>query len=202
MIEIPTADPYGAQCDAFSAAVREGPTCRSRRRTPSPTWPSSTTSSPPEACSVLRFGPIGPKSKDDGGRRRYRAGRGGAIARGVRRRRHRRRAQRAGLRGLPRRGRAVGRSCSSARRCSAAPPAPERVFPGHDAQLSKYSYLVSLLPQLIVDELGLDVTLQRRQVSSYTPVGDGGDPRRRRRPGGDPPRRSAPTPRRGTSCTR
>ena len=50
----------------------------------------------------------------------------------------------------------------------------ERVFAGHDANVSKYSYLVSLLPQLIVDELGLDVTLQRREVSSYTPRGDGG----------------------------
>ena len=29
-------------------------------------------------------------------------------------------------------------------------------------------------PQLIVDELGLDVTLRRRRSSSYTPVGDGG----------------------------
>ena len=50
----------------------------------------------------------------------------------------------------------------------------EQVFAGHDANLSKYSYLVSLLPQLVVDELGLDVTLQRREVSSYTPRGDGG----------------------------
>ena len=38
----------------------------------------------------------------------------------------------------------------------------ERVFPDHDAQLSRYAYLVSLLPQLIVDELGLDVTLLQR----------------------------------------
>ena len=48
------------------------------------------------------------------------------------------------------------------------------VFPGRDAHLSKYSYLVSLLPAQIIDELGLDVTLCRRDVSSYTPVGDGG----------------------------
>ena len=48
------------------------------------------------------------------------------------------------------------------------------VFPGRDARLSKYSYLVSLLPAQVVDELGLDITLCRRQVSSYTPVGDGG----------------------------
>jgi phytoene dehydrogenase-like protein len=50
----------------------------------------------------------------------------------------------------------------------------ERVFPGRDANLSKFSYLVSLLPALVIDELGLDVTLQRRTVSSYTPHGDGG----------------------------
>jgi phytoene dehydrogenase-like protein len=48
------------------------------------------------------------------------------------------------------------------------------VFPGRAANLSKYSYLVSLLPELVVDELGLDVVLQRREVSSYTPIGDGG----------------------------
>jgi phytoene dehydrogenase-like protein len=40
-----------------------------------------------------------------------------------------------------------------------------RVFPAHDALLSKYSYLVSLLPELIVDELGLDIELRRREVS-------------------------------------
>lgn len=50
----------------------------------------------------------------------------------------------------------------------------ERIFPGWDANISKFSYLVSLLPQQIIDELGLDIALQRRQVSSYTPVGDGG----------------------------
>lgn len=50
----------------------------------------------------------------------------------------------------------------------------ERVFPGHDARLSKYAYLVSLLPTLIVEELGLDIELRRRRISSYTPVGNGG----------------------------
>jgi phytoene dehydrogenase-like protein len=47
-----------------------------------------------------------------------------------------------------------------------------RLFPAHDAQLSKYSYLVSLLPSLIVDELSLDVTLRRRDVMSYPPIDD------------------------------
>ncbi|MEO7373548.1 MAG: NAD(P)/FAD-dependent oxidoreductase [Terrimesophilobacter sp.] len=42
-------------------------------------------------------------------------------------------------------------------------------FPGVDARLSRYSYLVSLLPKRIIDELGLDLTLVRRRYSSYTP---------------------------------
>lgn len=43
-------------------------------------------------------------------------------------------------------------------------------FEGIDARLSRYSYLVSLLPQKIIDDLGLDVKLIRRRYSSYTPV--------------------------------
>jgi len=53
-----------------------------------------------------------------------------------------------------------------------------RPFPGHDARLSRYSYLVSLLPRTIVDELGLGVRLVRRRISSYTP-----DPRAQGRRG-------------------
>ncbi|MGB3184877.1 MAG: NAD(P)/FAD-dependent oxidoreductase [Ornithinimicrobium sp.] len=49
-----------------------------------------------------------------------------------------------------------------------------RVFPAHDARLSAYSYLVSLMPQQVIDELGLDLTLHRRRISSYTPTGDSG----------------------------
>ncbi len=49
-----------------------------------------------------------------------------------------------------------------------------RIFPEYDARISKYAYLVSLLPEQIVEELGLDVQLLRRRVSSYTPVDDGG----------------------------
>ncbi|MCK9793053.1 NAD(P)/FAD-dependent oxidoreductase [Isoptericola sp. 4D.3] len=48
------------------------------------------------------------------------------------------------------------------------------VFPGVDARLSRYSYLVSLLPRRVVEELALPVTLRRRRFSSYTPVGDTG----------------------------
>jgi phytoene dehydrogenase-like protein len=61
----------------------------------------------------------------------------------------------------------------------------ERPFDGVDARLSRYAYLVSLLPRLIVDELGLDITLRRRRVSSYTPVPE--DPRRGVLVGEDPP---------------
>jgi phytoene dehydrogenase-like protein len=49
-----------------------------------------------------------------------------------------------------------------------------RVFPGVDARLSRYSYLVSLLPDRIVADLGLDVTLASRPVASFTPVRRGG----------------------------
>jgi len=45
----------------------------------------------------------------------------------------------------------------------------ERPFAGLDAKLSRYSYLVSLLPGAIVRELGLRVRLAQRSVSSYTP---------------------------------
>jgi len=52
----------------------------------------------------------------------------------------------------------------------------ERPFAGVDARLSRYAYLVSLLPRTIIDELALPVTLRRRQISSYTPLPD--DPAR------------------------
>ncbi|RDH79042.1 NAD(P)/FAD-dependent oxidoreductase [Mycolicibacterium moriokaense] len=42
-------------------------------------------------------------------------------------------------------------------------------FDGVDARLSRYSYLVSLLPGRIVDDLGVRVRLARRRYSSYTP---------------------------------
>ncbi|MFC1429754.1 phytoene desaturase family protein [Streptacidiphilus sp. N1-3] len=49
-----------------------------------------------------------------------------------------------------------------------------RAFAGVDARLSRYSYLVSLLPRQIMADLGLAVELRRRRVSSYTPVSYGG----------------------------
>ena len=42
-------------------------------------------------------------------------------------------------------------------------------FEGVDARLSRYSYLVSLLPERVIRDLGLDITLRRRRYSSYTP---------------------------------
>jgi phytoene dehydrogenase-like protein len=46
----------------------------------------------------------------------------------------------------------------------------EAPFAGVDARLSRYSYLVSLLPRQIVDELGLRFQTRRRRISSYTPI--------------------------------
>ena len=44
-----------------------------------------------------------------------------------------------------------------------------QAFDGVDARLSRYSYLVSLLPQQVIDDLGLRIRLARRRYSSYTP---------------------------------
>lgn len=49
-----------------------------------------------------------------------------------------------------------------------------RPFDGVDARLSRYSYLVSLLPQKIVRDLRLDFAVRKRTVSSYTPTVRGG----------------------------
>ncbi len=51
-----------------------------------------------------------------------------------------------------------------------------RAFTGVDARLSRYSYLVSLLPRRVIEDLDLDLRLVRRRFSSYTPVP--ADPRR------------------------
>lgn len=50
-----------------------------------------------------------------------------------------------------------------------------RAFDGVDARLSRYAYLVSLLPKRILDDLGAQVRLARRSYTSYTPdPADGG----------------------------
>ncbi|MCK1819838.1 NAD(P)/FAD-dependent oxidoreductase [Streptomyces sp. XM83C] len=51
-----------------------------------------------------------------------------------------------------------------------------RPFAGVDARLSRYSYLVSLLPAKIVRDLGLDFRVRARTVSSYTPAERDGRP--------------------------
>ena len=51
----------------------------------------------------------------------------------------------------------------------------QQVFPDYDARLSRYSYLVSLLPEKIIRDLGLKLELRRRTTGSFTPyVRDGG----------------------------
>jgi phytoene dehydrogenase-like protein len=47
-------------------------------------------------------------------------------------------------------------------------------FAGLPARLSRYSYLVSLLPETIMSDLELDVELRSRSVASYSPTTRGG----------------------------
>lgn len=51
-----------------------------------------------------------------------------------------------------------------------------RPFTGVDARLSRYSYLVSLLPRKIVRDLGLTFRVRGRTISSYTPAVRAGRP--------------------------
>jgi phytoene dehydrogenase-like protein len=45
----------------------------------------------------------------------------------------------------------------------------QRIFPDYDARLSLYAYLLSLLPQKIIRDLGLNLELRRRAIASCTP---------------------------------
>lgn len=47
--------------------------------------------------------------------------------------------------------------------------ASKRVFPDYEAYLSTYSYLVSLFPQKITDDLGLSFQTKQRTTASFTP---------------------------------
>ena len=47
-----------------------------------------------------------------------------------------------------------------------------RTFPEYDANLSRYSYLIALLPDKIIQDLGLSFECLSRDVSSYTPYGE------------------------------
>jgi phytoene dehydrogenase-like protein len=49
-----------------------------------------------------------------------------------------------------------------------------RPFDGFDARLSRFSYLVSLMPDVLIADLGLRLELRSRPTASYTPYDDGG----------------------------
>ena len=71
-------------------------------------------------------------------------------------------------------------------------------FSGHPARLSRYSYLVSLMPEQLMADLGLDVRLASRTTASYTPWTARRPLRRpaRRAPGGRGDARLLPRPHR------
>ena len=47
----------------------------------------------------------------------------------------------------------------------------QKVFPDYDAQLSRYSYLVSLFPEKIIRDLGLKLELRRRATGRTSTLG-------------------------------
>lgn len=49
-----------------------------------------------------------------------------------------------------------------------------QAFEGVDARLSRFSYLVSLFPEALIADLGLDLELLSRATASYTPYGTSG----------------------------
>jgi phytoene dehydrogenase-like protein len=46
----------------------------------------------------------------------------------------------------------------------------DRVFPPHPARVSRYAYLIALMPDELIRRLGIAIPLASRAVSSYTPV--------------------------------
>ncbi len=50
----------------------------------------------------------------------------------------------------------------------------EKVFPPHQTRLSRYAYLIALMPDELIRRLGIAIPLASRAVSSYTPVMRGG----------------------------
>src|SRR5438876_1916997 len=50
----------------------------------------------------------------------------------------------------------------------------QKVFPDYEARLSRYSYLVSLFPEKIIRDLGLNLELRRRATGSFTPYAKNG----------------------------
>jgi phytoene dehydrogenase-like protein len=49
-----------------------------------------------------------------------------------------------------------------------------QAFAGVDARLSRYSYLLSLMPHKIMRDLDLQLEVRTRRIAAYMPVGDGG----------------------------
>jgi len=45
----------------------------------------------------------------------------------------------------------------------------DHIFPGVDARVSVYSYLISLLPKKILSDLGIDLEIRQRSMASFTP---------------------------------
>ena len=66
---------------------------------------------------------------------------------------------------------APGSRCSSSSGCTtpAAPRSRSSPFAGQPARLSRYSYLVSLMPEQLMADLDLDLRLASRTTASYTP---------------------------------
>jgi len=52
----------------------------------------------------------------------------------------------------------------------------QRLFPDYDARISRYAYLVSLFPQKIISDLGLNLEFRRRAIASCTPYVNHGQP--------------------------
>jgi phytoene dehydrogenase-like protein len=52
-----------------------------------------------------------------------------------------------------------------------------QLFPDYEARLSRYAYLVSLLPSQIIKDLGIQLDLKRRRIASCTPYRQGGEHR-------------------------
>src|SRR5262249_39975593 len=49
------------------------------------------------------------------------------------------------------------------------PTLSQKLFPDFDARLFRFSYLVSLLPEKIIRDLGLHLELRSRATASFTP---------------------------------
>ena len=100
---------------------------------------------------------------------------GELLSEAVRRGGRRRRAQRPRRRGLPR---PAGLSVLVLERLDHVGGAAvsAQAFAGHAARLSRYSYLVSLMPEQLIADLDLDISLASRTTASYTPTLRDGKP--------------------------